>query len=572
MSRRVLRPLLCLAVGLLAVAGPAIAAGPAGAADATPAARLVLSSVSPDLVVQDSTVRITGTVTNTGPATLREVSVRLRVVGGRLGSRLDVASWLDGQDAREGVPVAPSADLTAPIEPGKRARFELAVPSSVLGLSGSEFGAYPVAVDARATPDGGVRDQVALIRSTLQWQPAKKQYAAQRITWVVPFTGLPGPTADPRLTVAEVAAALAPGQRLRRLLDGASAPGVVWAVDPELLQVLQEAAAGRTSGGPTDPAATATTTPAAGPTSGDATSPPASPTPGGTPTASPTASADETARAVVRDYLQAMRAAAVGREVIELPYADPDLQALSDANAMPLVPAARAAGAGTVTEVLGVTPRTDIAWPADGYANDDLVRALADQGIGALVLDGRTRPLTEALSYTPDARTTALPGDTTAVLSDTTLSQLARSLRRTDSSARTRFLAETAAATTERPGLTRRLLVTLPRTANPDPVAFRSTVQATASVPWLLPTSLDELLAPVGDRGDSSGSPGGSPARRPGPGPAACARRTSTSRWGCAPGCRRSVRSPRTPSRRRPGCSARRSTWSRRPGAVSVPG
>ena len=40
---------------------------------------------------------------------------------------------------------------------------------------------------------------------------------------------------------------------------------------------------------------------------------------------------------------------------------------------MQLATAARAAGAGTITELLGVTPRVDIAWTPDGYASDQLI-------------------------------------------------------------------------------------------------------------------------------------------------------------------------------------------------------
>ncbi len=209
---------------------------------------------------------------------------------------------------------------------------------------------------------------------------------------------------------------------------------------------------------------------------------------------------------MVRDYLAAMRAAAVGRDVIELPFADTDLQAVSDAGASALVDAARAAGAGTVAEVLGVSPRTDIAWPADGYASDHLADDLSRRGIETLVLDARTRPLTEALSYTTDARTT-LPGGSTAVLFDPVLSQLATDVRDGDATARSRFLAETAAATTERPGLSRRLLVALPRTVDLQPAAFRETVATASTVPWLAPIGLGQLIAPLGTRGDTSTLP-----------------------------------------------------------------
>jgi len=494
LARCLLRAGAVAALTLL-VTGATVAAGPSSArADDEPApalARITITDITPALLRSGDDVSVTGRVTNLGSVPLAGPSVRLRAVGGRLGARVDVDQWLDGEDQREGFPLSPSDDLAAPIAPGRSERFTVTVPASSLGLGGADFGVYPVALDVRATPEGAERAQVAFVRSTVQWQPEKKEYAAQRLTWLVPLTGLLGTAPGPP-TATEVAKALAPGQRLPRLLDAASAPGVAWAVDPLLLETLQRAA---TPSAATDRVSPPTSTSSPGSTS--------SPT---TTKASGGGAADAAAREVVRSFLARMRLAAANREVVELPYADPDLQALSDAGAMSLGTAARAAGAGTITEVLGVTPRTDIAWPAGGEATDDLVRDLAAQH-SSIVLDGASRPLVDALNYTPDARTTSLPGHPDAVLSDPQLSALAARASGRDAGARLRFLAETAAATTERPGLARRLLVTLPRSANPDPAGFRAVVAASSGVPWVGLTTLDSLLQPVGDRGDVSALP-----------------------------------------------------------------
>jgi Family of unknown function (DUF6049) len=484
-----------VAVGVLALAlAPATTA--TAADDAEPAARIALATVSPDLVTASDTVHVTGTVTNAGAQPLDQVSVRLRPVAGRLGTRVAVATWLSGQDQRVGTPVSPTADLPDSLAPGARAAFALDVPAAALGLGASPFGVYPLAVDVRATPEGAPRTQVALVRTTFQWQPATKQYAAQQLAWLVPFTGLPAASGDVRSRAVDVAAAVAPGSRLRHLLDSASAPGVVWAVDPQLLTTLQDAAS-PTGATPAQGSQGTATTP------GDSATGTTTPSAAGTPAPTSSPDPEAAARAVVRDFLAAMRTAAVGRDVIELPYADTDLQPVSDVGAMALVDSARAAGAGTIAEVLGVSPRTDLAWPANGYADDRLSAALAEREITTLVLDARTRPLTEALSYTTDART-SLPGGSTAVLFDPTLSALAARVGTGDAGARSRFLAETAAATTERPGLSRRLLVALPRTVDPRPTALHELITRTSSLPWLHPIGLSQLLAPLDSRADTS--------------------------------------------------------------------
>jgi hypothetical protein len=122
------------------------------------------------------------------------------------------------------------------------------------------------------------------------------------------------------------------------------------------------------------------------------------------------------------------------------------------------------------------------------------------------VLDARSRPLVDALGYTPDART-ALPGGLTGWLSDPTLSRLAAGARpgagTDDVLRRQELLAQTAALTTERPGLARRVLVTLPRGLDLDPVAFRGLVDALGTAPWLRTVAPADLRrAP--ERGDTS--------------------------------------------------------------------
>ncbi|MGL5828612.1 MAG: DUF6049 family protein, partial [Angustibacter sp.] len=97
----------------------------------------------------------------------------------------------------------------------------------------------------------------------------------------------------------------------------------------------------------------------------------------------------------------------------------------------------------------------------------------------------RTRPLAAALDFTADARTTDLPDGMSGVLSDPELAQLSTSATRGDGAALGRFLAETAAMTTERPGLSRRLVIALPRTAQFDPAATAAVIRAGGQVPWI---------------------------------------------------------------------------------------
>ena len=468
------RPGRLLAAGLLLLSS-LVSTTPAASAVVVgdqPTAQIALTSLGPAVVDPRATLTATGMITNTGAVPLQIVTARLRLVRDLLGTPAAVAAWDDGGDERTGTVVGPTLDPLPSIAVGASAPFTLTMAAADLGLAGQRFGAYGLAVEVRA--QGGLgRRQVGLLRTTVQWQPGPKEFNAQQLAWLVPITGIPTGVngADP--SPAQLAAAVGPHSRLRRLLDAASAPGVGWAVDPALLQAL----------GSTTPTASATTTT------------PTASTPAGTP--------DADASRAVAAFVADLRSAAAGRVVIELPYGDPDLAAVTARGRADLVRAAQAAGAGIVEQVLGVTPVTGVAWPADGWATDTTLRELAAIGVSDAVLDARSRRLVDVLPYTPDARTHIGPG-LTGWLADPVLGSLATSRASRVLSVQ-RLLAETAAVTSERPGLTRRLLVALPRGLDPDPAAFRALVRAVSSVPWVSVVPATDLRSnPPGSGSDGS--------------------------------------------------------------------
>jgi hypothetical protein len=492
--------LLALVALLSALAVATLPASTARAADA-PAAQISLTSLTPTVSGPRDQVEVVGTIRNVGDAPITYLTARLHLLRNRLGTRDQLDDWFGG-DLGTGPVVGRTVDLfpsdDPALAPGASVPFTITLSQADLGLVGAAFGSYGLAVEARGQLDGP-RTEVGLLRTALVWAPATAQYVPQQLAWLVPFTGLSsGPQAQD-LTLAQIAAAVEPGSRLRHLLDAASAPGVGWAVDPALLRTLVDAGGGQTATGST---ASGTETPSS----------PASPASTGsssattTPTSEPSDDPDRPAREQIRAFLADLAAAARGRTVIELPYADPDVQAVADAGQPQLLHAADALGAGTVQEVLGVPAATDVAWPADGWADDRALAALSGDGISTVVLDARSRPLVDALGYTPDARV-ALPGGLTGWLSDPTLSRLAAGARpgagTDDVLRRQQLLAQTAALTTERPGLARRVLVTLPRGLDLDPVAFRGLVDALGAAPWLRTVEPADLRrAP--ERGDTS--------------------------------------------------------------------
>jgi hypothetical protein len=528
--------LLWLLPALWAAGAPAAhAAGPMQTTG-VPAAQIALSTITPGVVRPTDPVTVTGTIRNVGTAPIMYLTARLHLLRDRLGTRDQLDDWTRG-DTGTGTVVGRTVDLfpsdDPALAPGSLVAFTLTLSQAELGLAGASFGSYGLAVEARGQLDGP-RTEVGLLRTSLVWAP-DTSYVPQQLAWLVPFTGLTGglvggPSTSSAgasasagtqdLTLEQLAAAVAPGSRLRHLLEAAAAPGVGWAVDPALLRTLRDAAGSRTeapptsTSSPTSSASTATSasTPSSVPPSGSTG--PTTPTAAGTPTGptskstsrpdatSSTETPDAAARRQIRSFLADLAAAAPGRTIVELPYGDPDVQAVADAGQPQLLHAAEALGAGTVAEVLGVPAATDVAWPADGWADDHALTALSDDGTRAVVLDARSRPLTDSLGYTPDARS-QLPQGLVGWLSDPGLSRLAAAARLGDVLQRQQLLAQTASLTTERPGLARRVLVALPRGVDLDPVAFRGMVDAVEEAPWVRTVAPADLRRPL-DRGDTS--------------------------------------------------------------------
>lgn len=497
-----------LAVLLLVLVGASVAGQQAHAAD-TPPAEIVLAGVTPGVVTGTDEMQVVGTIRNVGDQPISYLTARLHLLRNRLGTRAELDAWSAG-DRGTGPVAGRTIDLYAvddpTLQPGDSVPFTLTLNQAQLGLHGSPFGSYGIAVEARGQLDGP-RAEVGLLRTTIVWQPEVKQYVPQQLAWLVPFTGLPNGSSADDLTLQQVAAAVGPRSRLRHVLDAASAPGVGWAVDPALLRTLRDAS-GRRGTGPT-----ATTTPSPLSSASDSAADAASPTDDSTPT-TPTGGTgtattgttstepDDVARAQIRAFLADMRAAAVGRTVIELPYADPDVQAVADAGAPQLLHAANALGAGTVREVLGVTAATDVAWPAGGWADDQALAALSGDGTTTVVLDSRSRPLADPLGYTPDARA-QLPDGLTGWLTDARLAGLAAGAVPGDVLQQQALLAQTASLTTERPGLARRVLVALPRSVDPDPAAFHALLGLLEQAPWVEQIAPGDLRDPL-ERGDTS--------------------------------------------------------------------
>ncbi|GMA87088.1 hypothetical protein GCM10025868_23380 [Angustibacter aerolatus] len=246
--------------------------------------------------------------------------------------RDEVERWLDAGDPREGLVTGGETVLDQPLAPGGQRDVTLRLPGSALGLTGRPFGAYGLGVEVRATA-GGVRDRVALRRTTLQWQGGVKEYAAQQ-------PGLGGAVhraAGVRAGRPHGAA----GRRRRRAGQPAAAPA--------RRGVRARGRLGRRPGAAAHPAAR-----------------------GAAHCADRGEHADRAGDRDARRHRRPRGGAHLprrparrraGTRGARAPYADPDVDALARAKALDLLSATRAAAAGVVEQTLGVQARTDVAVP-----------------------------------------------------------------------------------------------------------------------------------------------------------------------------------------------------------------
>jgi hypothetical protein len=241
---------------------------------------------------------------------------------------------------------------------GASTRFDVRVPVAELRL-GPRNGVYPLAVQARARTGNGPRGPVGLASTFVPWFP-EGPVAPTRLAWLLPLVDEPHRGPGAVMLSNELEGLVADTGRLARALLGgrvgsagacdepALAPGagrcraatatcrgervpVTWAVDPDLVYSVE-----------------AMTRPYAVLADGRRADRPASP---------------EAAA-----WLASLRAAAAEHDVLALPYADPDVVALSRTGS-PLVDDVallQQLGQSEVRRLLDADPLRTVAWPPPG--------------------------------------------------------------------------------------------------------------------------------------------------------------------------------------------------------------
>ncbi|WP_405018640.1 DUF6049 family protein [Kitasatospora sp. NBC_00070] len=447
-----------LAFGAVLVTGvlPA-AAAPPGFVAAAPEypATVAIDSIAPKVAENGGTVVVTGVVTNSGPDPLKDVTVSIRQQSAA-GSTVRTRSGLD-QLARRGDPG--SADGTA-ITAGRAGLGTLAagqslpyiVRASVADLKVGKGGVYELAVDvAGGTPDDDAAHTLGIARSYLPYRNEAVPHPTElAVVW--PITHAPELVAQtmqdndptPVLRDDSLATELAPGGRLHQLVQtGGQLPGLTWVIDPDLLDTVfamtrpYRVQKPNTAG---EPAKEGNTVPGVG-----------------------TDAATE--------WLKQLRTAVAGAgsQVVSLPYADPDLASIAHNGAglngmADTLRKARTAGEVTAEGRLAADVQSDVAWPYQGYLDQQIAATAAAAGENLLLANSASIS-DAALNHTPSAARPIGNGQT-AVVADSTISDLFQpdlASPQARTAAVQRFLAETMVINRQLPETARTLLVLPPR-------------------------------------------------------------------------------------------------------------
>ncbi|ELP70306.1 DUF6049 family protein [Streptomyces turgidiscabies] len=371
---------------------------PAYAAGSDPVV-VSLDSLTPSAPTDGDTLTVSGTVTNKGKKAVTDAHVDLRV-GQLLTTRSgidDVAARTDYVSGADGTEVGGKyVEKFSKLTPGVAQPFTISVPVDKLDLG--QDGVYQIGVSLSGETATAPYEQVLGIQRTfLPWQPEEAD-ARTRTTYLWPListvhmtaeTG-PGEQQTPVFLNDDLAAEISPGGRLEQMLSLGKGLDVTWVIDPDLLASV-DAMIG-----------------SYGIQGADGTS-----TPG-------------TGQTVAKQWLAELQDAVEGKEVVALPFGDPDLASIAHngknvTGTLSHLKSATDVATDTVETILHVTPSTDFAWPVNGAVDPSIVKIATSAGADKVIARSDSLKETGDLPYTPSAAR-PIGGGTTAVVADTRLS------------------------------------------------------------------------------------------------------------------------------------------------------
>ncbi|KUO00390.1 DUF6049 family protein [Streptomyces caeruleatus] len=360
---------------------------------------VAVDSLTPTVPGEGDTLTVSGTVTNEGKQAVTDAQVDLRL-GSPVNTRsaIDtVAGRSDYQERLDGSPVGGKyVEKFSKLTPGVSQRFSVSVPVDKLDLGAD--GVYEFAVSLSGETAARPWDQVLGIQRTfLPWQPDAAD-TKTRTTVLWPLMSTSHMTAQtgsdesqtPVFRDDDLAKEISPGGRLQQLVSLGKELDVTWVIDPDLLASVDAMTERYRVQG-----------------DGDTTRP-------------------GTYRTVATQWLAELQDAVQDKEVVALPFADPDLASLAHngtnvTGSLNHLKEATDVAADTVDSILHVQPSTDFAWPVNGAVDPSIVKVATSAGADKVIARSDSLVETGGLTYTPSAAR-PIGGGTTAVVADARMS------------------------------------------------------------------------------------------------------------------------------------------------------
>lgn len=376
---------------------------PQAAAAGSGAVAVSLDTLTPSTPTDDDTLTVSGTVTNKGRRTVTGARVDLRV-GTPVGTRsaIDTAARNSSQvQGTVGTAVGGKyAQEFAKLAPGVAQPFSISVPVDKLGLS--QDGVYEFGVTLSGQTSAQPWTQVLGVQRTFLPYQSGKAGTRTRTTFLWPLISDVHMTAEtgsneqqtPVFLNGDLTEEISPGGRLDQMVSLGKELDVTWVVDPDLLASVDAMTRSYQVRGEN-----------------------------GTTSAG-------THQAVAKRWLAALQAAVADKEVVALPFSDPDVASLAHngtnvPGALRNLKEATDVVANTVEPILHVKPTTDFAWPVEGAVDPSIVKVATSAGADKVIARSDSLQESRSLAYTPSAAR-PIGGGTTAVVADAPLSTVFR--------------------------------------------------------------------------------------------------------------------------------------------------
>jgi len=474
---------LAAAIGWLPVAAPAGAAA-APATDRVQVKVVSMSPTTPAVTTSPATLTVELQLTNTTAATIRKVTV-VGVRGDPIDNHTALADAIakpepPAVDDPQAVDITTPHPVTTSLAPHETKTIAYATTTSTVngaaGICLCENRIYPLFLEATATSRA---HGTVLLGSTQTFIPSfgTTQPQPMQVSWVWPLLERPHRSTGESVFVDDGLAASVAGGRLDRLLQTVQlvlqqspSLSMTLLVDPDLIDELAVMAAGSYQ---VQTSATSTT---AG-----------------------------TGTAAAKSWLSRLRTCLEEDPNLQLaftPFADPDVRSLA-AHGVGWSQGLNPSMQQRVTAAVGGRAAdADISWPLDNSLDGQTLSALIRSGVRTVIVDDRTVPGSTRQVPTPDALApiSTAAGTANLAVASSELNRYAESAVSADGSGLStlpELVAEVAVRAEEDAGHSHYVVITPPRTVDPDPIAASEAILATAETTWSSSLSLGAATAQV---------------------------------------------------------------------------